>query len=222
MSDTMTTEKIDLQRILTSMRFESEVGEPVPMLQDDLQTVTTDVSDKDRFISGMAALLLNLSDGETRFDKGSVQELIARINTIVSEQVNQIIHNPKFKALEANWLSLDQLIKNTKFSSNIVLDFIDVGKDELAEDFENNAVDISGSELFKKLYVAEYDSFGGQPMATLSVCTKSRIRLPMSSGCVRWVASPPLVMRLISAPFHLSSSAVKRWKNSQQSKTLAV
>ena len=167
MSDTMTTEKIDLQRILTSMRFESEVGEPVPMLQDDLQTVTTDVSDKDRFISGMAALLLNLSDGETRFDKGSVQELIARINTIVSEQVNQIIHNPKFKALEANWLSLDQLIKNTKFSSNIVLDFIDVGKDELAEDFENNAVDISGSELFKKLYVAEYDSFGGQPYGNI-------------------------------------------------------
>ena len=114
-------------------------------------------------------MLLNLSDGETRFDKGSVQELIARINTIVSEQVNQIIHNPKFKALEANWLSLDQLIKNTKFSSNIVLDFIDVGKDELAEDFENNAVDISGSELFKKLYVAEYDSFGGQPYGNIGM-----------------------------------------------------
>jgi type VI secretion system protein ImpC len=166
-TDTMTAEKVDLKKILQSMRFESEVGEPVPMLQNDLQTVTTDVSDKDRFISGMAALLLNVGAETTRFDKGSVQELISRINSIVSDQVNEIIHHPKFRALEANWLSVDQLVKNTKFSSNIVLDFVDVTKEELAEDFENNAVDISGSALFKKLYVSEYDSFGGQPYGNI-------------------------------------------------------
>ena len=96
-----------------------------------------------------------------------MQELISRINSIVNDQVNVIIHHEKFRALESNWLSVDQLVKSTKFSSGIVLDFVDVSKDELAEDFENNAVDISGSALFKKLYVAEYDSFGGRPYGNI-------------------------------------------------------
>jgi type VI secretion system protein ImpC len=162
-NETMTEEKVDLQRLLSSMRFESEVGEPVPMVQDNLATVHEDVSDKDRFISGMAALLLNIGANATRFDKGSVQELVGRINSIVNVQVNEIIHHEKFKALEANWLSLDQLIKNTNFKANIMIDVLDVSKEELAEDFENNAVDITGSALFKKLYLAEYDQYGGRP-----------------------------------------------------------
>ena len=33
----------------------------------------------------------------------------------------------------------------------------------LYEDLELNAADIAGSEFFKKLYVAEYDQFGGTP-----------------------------------------------------------
>jgi type VI secretion system protein ImpC len=163
----MTEEKIDLGRLLSSMRYESEVGEPVPMLQDDLQTVNADVSDKDRFISGMAALLLNVDTTAGRFDKGSVQELIARINTIVSAQVNEIIHHDKFRELESSWLSLDQLIKETNFKADIMIDILDVSKEELAEDFENNAVDISGSALFKKMYVAEYDQYGGRPFGSM-------------------------------------------------------
>ena len=94
------------------------------------KTLTRDVSDKDRFISGMAALLLNIGSETTRFDKGSVQELISRINSIVNDQVNVIIHHEKFRALESNWLSVDQLVKSTKFSSGIVLDFVDVSKDD--------------------------------------------------------------------------------------------
>ncbi|MEE2789294.1 MAG: type VI secretion system contractile sheath large subunit [Myxococcota bacterium] len=166
-NETMTAEKIDLGKLLSSMRFESEIGEPVPMVQNNLEIVHADVSDKDRFISGMAALLLNIGADAKRFDKGSVQQLIGRINGIVNKQVNEIIHHDKFKALEANWRSLDELIKNTNFKANIMIDIIDVSKEELAEDFENNAVDITGSALFKKLYVAEYDQYGGRPYGSV-------------------------------------------------------
>jgi type VI secretion system protein ImpC len=166
-TETMVDEKLDLKRFLSSMRLESEIGEPVPMLQDDMLTVHSDVSDKDRFISGMAALLLNVDASSNRFDKGGVQQLIARINSIVSTQVNEIIHHEKFRDLEANWLSLDQLVKGTNFKANIMIDFIDVSKAELAEDFENNAVDITGSALFKKLYIAEYDQYGGRPYGNI-------------------------------------------------------
>ena len=48
-------ETLDLKRFLSSMHLGTEISEPVPMVQDDLQKVTTTVSDEDRFISGMAA-----------------------------------------------------------------------------------------------------------------------------------------------------------------------
>ena len=45
-------ETLDLKRFLSSMRLSTEVSEPVPMIQENLQTVAEEVSDEDRFISG--------------------------------------------------------------------------------------------------------------------------------------------------------------------------
>ena len=156
-------EEIDLRRFLSSMRLSTETGDPVPMIQDDLKSVKEDVSTEDRFISGMAALLLNIDTTAGRMDKGMVYDVIAKIDQMVNNQVNEIIHNEKFKDLESNWMSLNDLILNTNFRADVMIDILDVSKDELFEDFENNAVDITGSELFKKVYVAEYDQYGGRP-----------------------------------------------------------
>ncbi len=164
---TDTEEKIDLKRFLSSMRLEASDGEPTPMLQNNLELIKEDISDTDRFLSGMAALLMNIDPAAGRFDKGTVQELIVSIDTMVNDQINEIIHNDKFKALEASWLSLNDLILNTNFSAGIVIDMIDVSKDELFEDFEANAVDITGTALFKKIYVSEYDQFGGRPYGAI-------------------------------------------------------
>ncbi len=164
---TATEEKIDLKRFLSSMRLESAAGEPTPMLQDDLQTIKDDVSETDRFLSGMAALIMNIDPAAGRFDKGSVQELIASIDTMVNDQLNEIIHHENFKKIESSWRSLNDLILNTNFKADIVIDMIDVSKDELFEDFEANAVDITGSALFKKIYISEYDQFGGRPYGSI-------------------------------------------------------
>ena len=86
---------------------------------------------------------------------------------MVNDQVNEIIHHEKFKAVETNWLSLNDLILHTNFKADIMIDILDVGKDELFEDFESNAVDITGSELFKKVYLAEYDQYGGRPYGSI-------------------------------------------------------
>jgi type VI secretion system protein ImpC len=53
-------ETLDLKRFLSSMRLDVESAEPVPMIQDELQTIADDVSDEDSFISGLAALLMNI------------------------------------------------------------------------------------------------------------------------------------------------------------------
>jgi len=161
------TEELDLKRFLSSMRLSTEVTEPVPMVQDNLQIVKEDVSDEDRFLSGMAALLLNVDKSSKRLDKGSIQELIARIDQAVNDQINEIIHHEKFKIMESTWRSLNDLVLNTNFKADIMIDILDVGKDELYDDFEANAVDITGSALFKKVYVSEYDQYGGKPFGAI-------------------------------------------------------
>jgi type VI secretion system protein ImpC len=89
-------ETLDLKRFLSSMRLNVEVAEPVPMLQDELQTIAEEVSDEDRFISGLAALLMNIDTSVGRFDKGMAQEVIARIDLMVNDQINEIMHHPQF------------------------------------------------------------------------------------------------------------------------------
>lgn len=161
------TEGLDLNRFLSSMKLSTEAKAPEPMIQDNLQVVKENVSEEDRFLSGMAALLLNVDKSTKRLDKGSIQELIARIDNAVNNQINEIIHNEKFKQMESNWRSLNDLILNTNFKADIMIDILDVSKDELFEDFEANAVDITGSALFKKIYVSEYDQYGGKPFGSI-------------------------------------------------------
>ena len=158
---------LDLKRFLSSMRLSTEVNAPVPMIKDDLTSVETDVSEADRFISGMAALLLNVTPVDGKFDKGGVLEVMAHIDEMVNDQVNEIIHHEKFKGFESNWRSLNDLILNTNFKADVMIDILDVTKEELMEDFENNAVDIMGSALFNKVYIAEYDQYGGKPMGSI-------------------------------------------------------
>ncbi|SMF94692.1 type VI secretion system protein ImpC [Methylomagnum ishizawai] len=164
---TATGEALDLKRFLSSMRLNPEIGEPVPMVTDNLQTISEDIRDEDRFLSGMAAVLMNIDAGGGKFDKGAVQTLIARIDEMVNAQLNEVIHHDKFKQMESSWRSLNDLVRNTNFKANVMIDMIDVGKDELYEDFDSNAVDITGSALFKKAYLAEYDQYGGKPYGSI-------------------------------------------------------
>lgn len=164
---TATTEALDLKRFLSSMRLNPDVSEPVPMLSNNLETVTENIGDEDRFISGMAAVLMNIDTTSGKFDKGAVQNLIAHIDELVNAQLNEIIHNEKFKRMESDWRALNDLVRTTPFKADVMIDILDVSKDELFEDFDSNAVDITGSALFKKAYIAEYDQYGGKPYGSI-------------------------------------------------------
>ena len=54
------------------------------------------------------------------------------------------MHHEQFKQMESNWRSLNDLIMNTNFKADVMIDILDVHKDELYEDFESNA----GTSLF--------------------------------------------------------------------------
>ncbi|WNV05526.1 type VI secretion system contractile sheath large subunit [Candidatus Methylospira mobilis] len=164
---TATEAALDFKRFLSSMKLNPDVSEPVPMVSNNLETVTENIRDEDRFISGMAAVLMNIDAGSGKFDKGEIQKLLSHIDELVNAQINQIIHHDKFKRMESDWRSLNDLILNTNFKADIMIDILDVGKDELYDDFDSNAVDITGSALFKKAYIAEYDQYGGKPYGSI-------------------------------------------------------
>lgn len=159
--------KPDLSGFLSSVRLNAEVAAPTPMLQDDLQKIVEDVSDEERFISSMAAVVFNMREGQQKFDKQDIQDLIADIDYLVNEQLNEVLHHPTFQAMESSWRSVDDLCKHTNFRQNIQISLLDVSKDALWEDLELNSADIAGSELFKKVYVSEYDQYGGAPYGAI-------------------------------------------------------
>lgn len=171
MADPKTTEQvqdISLKKFLACMRLNDQLANPpTPMIQENLEKTVEKVSDEERFISGLAALLLNVSCEGGRFDKAQIQALLAFIDKLMSAQLNEILHHPKFQQMESAWRALHDLALHTNFKANIMLDLLDVTKEELYEDFENNSVDISKGALFQKVYVHEYDQYGGKPYGGL-------------------------------------------------------
>ena len=160
-------QEITVKRLLSSVKLNADVSDPKPVIQEDLTKVEEDAREEDRFLSGLAAVLLNIDREEGRFDKGKIQELISQIDAIIEDQVNEIIHHPLFKEMESTWRSIHHLVMHTNFRANVMLDILDVSKEELFEDFEENAANLVEGALFRKVYVAEYDQFGGKPYGVL-------------------------------------------------------
>jgi type VI secretion system protein ImpC len=161
------TETLNLKSFLSSVRLNPEVGSPTPMLQSNLEKVAEEVSPEDRFISSIAAVVYNMNAEDQRFDKQSIQDLVGNIDKLVDAQINEIIHADAFQQLEASWTSIADLVKHTNFKANVQISLLDIAKEEAYEDLELNSADIAGSELFKKVYVAEYDQFGGAPFGVM-------------------------------------------------------
>ncbi len=102
-------------------------------------------------------------------DKGVVamiNERIAEIDKLLSDQLNAIMHDASFQTLEASWRGLHDMVMGTETSTRLKLRLLNVSKKELLKDLES-AVDYDTSVLFKKVYEEEYGTFGGHPYSLL-------------------------------------------------------
>jgi type VI secretion system protein ImpC len=159
-----TAQALDLKKFLSSMKLSADLkAAPTPMVQENLTKVNEDVSNEDRFLSGLAVLVFNIDRKDGKFDKSKIQDLVLQIDQVVNAQLNEVIHHSKFQAMESSWRGVADLLTTMKPKQNMMLDILDVSKEELHEDFENNSVDLANGALFRKIYTAEYDQFGGKP-----------------------------------------------------------
>ena len=102
-------------------------------------------------------------------DKGVVamiNERVAEIDRILSDQLNAIMHHEEFQTLEAAWTGLHDMVFGSETSTTLKLRLLNVSKKELLKDLEG-AVDHDMSVLFKKVYEEEYGTFGGNPYSAL-------------------------------------------------------
>lgn len=102
-------------------------------------------------------------------DKGVVamiNERVTQIDKLLTDQLNAIMHDQKFQALEASWRGLSDMVFGTETSTRLKLRLLNVSKDELVKDL-TTAVDHDMSVLFKKIYEEEYGTFGGNPYSLM-------------------------------------------------------
>lgn len=99
-------------------------------------------------------------------DRAFVDSLIAEIDAKLSNQVDAILHHPKFQKLESAWRSLKYVVDNVDFQENIRVEFLDCSKEALQEDFED-AESLTQSGFYKLVYSDAIGSLGGKPYAAL-------------------------------------------------------
>jgi len=121
-----------------------------------------------RIGAALSAIFANTDSAEiTVYNKDLTRKVIDKIDEVIENQINTILKNKKFKDIEQQWLSIKELVDSKPNTKNVEISIFDVSKEEILDDFETNSVDISSSDFFKKVYVDEYDQYGGEPYGSI-------------------------------------------------------
>lgn len=91
---------------------------------------------------------------------------VARIDRILQDQLNAILHHPRLQRLEASWRGLRYLVDQTDPGSDVKIRILSVTWKELANDADR-AIEFDQSQLFRKVYSAEFGTPGGEPFGLL-------------------------------------------------------
>jgi type VI secretion system ImpC/EvpB family protein len=91
---------------------------------------------------------------------------IARLDDLLTRQVNAILHHPAFQQMEGSWRGLRYLVEQVPEGENIKVRVLSVSWRELTRDLER-ALEFDQSQLFRKVYNEEFSTPGGEPFGVL-------------------------------------------------------
>src|SRR5580698_8514259 len=114
-------------------------------------------------------LLEQAMAGTVTFDKNltrTFDRAVAAIDRKLSDQLNAVMHDPKFLQLEGSWRGLHHLVQNSETGTSLKIKVLNVSKRDLSRDLQR-AVEFDQSQLFKKIYENEFGTPGGEPYAAL-------------------------------------------------------
>ncbi|MEG2434110.1 MAG: type VI secretion system contractile sheath large subunit, partial [Acinetobacter sp.] len=152
-------EKINLTHV-------SALGD-INIFQDS--QVLSDVSTDERLTAAMQVFLERLKQSGQpveKLDKVLLDSHIAELDHQISRQLDVVMHHPDFQKVESVWRGLDFLVKRTDFRRNTKIELLDISKEDLRQDFED-CPEIIQSGLYRHTYIEEYDTPGGEPIASM-------------------------------------------------------
>jgi type VI secretion system protein ImpC len=114
-------------------------------------------------------LVRDVMKGEMTVSK-DVDEMINRriadLDTVISQQLNEIMHADPLQKLEGSWRGLHYFVQQTETSTSLKIKLLNVSKSDLFKDLDK-AVEFDQSQTFKKIYEEEYGTLGGSPFGAL-------------------------------------------------------
>ena len=99
-------------------------------------------------------------------DSPKISRALVLLDQHIARLLDNILHHPKFQALEASWRSLWDLVQLLPADKSIIVRVLNVSIRELARDFDRSP-EFDSSELFRKVYTEEFGVAGGQPFGLL-------------------------------------------------------
>lgn len=147
-----------------------DLGEFSELLEKDFRVKDSDGEKLQALVQNLA-LAARERSGTTAISGNavkSIKSLIAGIDSILTTQMNEILHAPEVTKMEGTWRGLHYLLNNTETDQKLKVRVLNVRKDDLADhlqDFEGQMWD--QSPIFKKIYSDEYSMFGGEPFGAI-------------------------------------------------------
>lgn len=147
-----------------------DLGEFSDLLEKDFRVSESD-SDKLKGLVANLALAAQERSGTTTISSNavkSIKSLIAGIDSLLTEQMNEVLHAPEVREIEGTWRGLHYLVNNSETDQKLKIKVLNIKKSELMdtlEDFEGQMWD--QSPIYKKIYENEYSTFGGEPYGAL-------------------------------------------------------
>src|SRR3954466_3209499 len=139
-----------------------------PGLLDQILT-NTKQTEPDRAQDLVKTLVEQALAGTVTFDRNltrTFDKAVKAIDAKMSQQLNAIMHDPKFLKLEGSWRGLHYLVQNSETGTSLKLRVLNMTKRELGRDL-SRAIEFDQSQLFKKIYENEFGTPGGEPYGAL-------------------------------------------------------
>jgi len=115
---------------------------------------------------GLTERMRKVLDGDSSDIIAAIKTRIAQIDELLQLQLDQILHDPDFQALEASWRGLHYLVDKSETGTHLKIRLLNASKADLVKDIES-AVEFDQSALFKQIYEEEYGTYGGNPFSVL-------------------------------------------------------
>lgn len=107
-------------------------------------------------LDGLIDAIVRPKAEEEPIDKKVVDAIIADLDGTLSAQVNEVLHQEKFRRLESTWRGLKFLVDRTDFRENIRIDILNVTKNDLRD------------VLYERVFRPEYDGVTDEPVSVIA------------------------------------------------------